>query len=198
MAERSKIKQMADAEAEAAEKEAEEESEFQAPPGAEDENPDAEAAEPTPAGEPAEDAEPSAEAVQAALENVHGHYVASLHEVLQEAMDDMVECPACNALGFRPLTAMPLDPDNVRCDKCAGWGSLLTEAQDPNHVVRQCDACMGNGYRPRPAEYVPPPPNGTQPVGTPVSEVTIPPMPFYDPSTNTWKAPDGRDLQVVG
>jgi hypothetical protein len=194
----SKIKQMADAEADRVEAEDNEPDPDEPEP---DDAAEPEPAEPEPEPEPAEPEgarEPlSMEALAAALEAEGERHNAALEAAFGDGYASFEACPMCHLLGVVAPEAMMLDPDTIKCPQCRGWGAFLTESQVENHFVRQCPRCMGNGYIDKAFDLTTVASleqGNTNPQPAPVE---IPPMPYYDPTTNTWKTPDGQALVSV-
>ena len=208
MAARSKIADMVRAEADAAEAENPDDGEDETnenPDDGEDEN---EAGHEAEADEPEAQPELSAEAFAAKLEQIITLHGDNLRGLFGDAYDEMDACPLCNALGVVSADSPVLDPTTMRCDRCHGYGELLTESVHPQHERRQCPDCLGNGYVPKPVEYAPPPSYFPEMPAAPAPQAygqpnlppapvppAIPPMPVYDPVSNTWKDPQGN---VIG
>jgi hypothetical protein len=189
------VKQLADEEAERVEAEeaeaaaAEDEHEAGHEPEPEPEQPEPEPAEPEGAAEPL-----SLEAFAAAAEAEGERHNAALREMYGADYDAFEVCPLCNFLGVVHPDAMMLDPDTIKCPQCRGWGSFVTESQVENHLVRQCPRCMGNGYIDKAFAMPDAPTFQADGAPAPAVAVEIPPMPYYDPGSNTWKTPDGQPL----
>lgn len=194
----SRVKQLADQEADRVEAE---EAEAAA---AEDEHDAEPEPEPQLEPEPEHDAEPEAaaeplsfEAKGELLAEEAARHDAALRAVFGAEYESFTACPMCSFLGVVAEEGMMLDPDTVRCPQCRGWGQFLTESQVDNHYTRQCPRCMGNGYIDKafaqPATFEPTNANAT----VEPSPVVVPPMPVYDPTTNTWRTPDGQPLSAV-
>lgn len=208
MAARSKIADMVKAEADAAEAENPDDGEDETnenPDDGEDEN---EAGHEAEADEAEAQPELSAEAFAAKLETILQLHSDNMRGLFADAYDDMDACPLCNMFGVVSADSPVLDPTTTRCDRCHGYGELLTESVHPQHERRQCPDCLGNGYVPKPVaplpqftvtqgqEFVQP----QQTYGTPnlppaPVPPAIPPMPVYDPVQNVWKDPQGN---VIG
>lgn len=176
---RSKIAEMVEEEAARAEAETEDEDE-----GAEEDEETEDEDETEGAEEEGDEAaaewEPlSMEAVAAKIEEEGHRHSAALAAIFGPEYEAMEACPLCHMLGVVAPESPVIDPLTQRCERCKGWGQLVTEASNPEHRFRQCPECMGNGYVPR--------------VETPPAEaavpVAVPPMPVYDPATNTWSVP---------
>lgn len=196
MATRSRVKEMADAEAELAEAE-DDDADLDADGGSGDDAPPDEVAG-DPDAEPADDqpelsAEARAELFETAL-RLHFDNMAGFHG---DDWQHYSNCPLCEGVGAIRPEDMVLDPTTQQCAKCRGWGQLVTEAVSDSHRFRQCDQCMGNGYVPRveapqPVVQMMTPgyasPNQNTATLT-AAPVPIPPMPEYDPQSNTWRDP---------
>jgi len=160
-----------------------------APPDEVEADPDAEPGE----GAPELSMEGRAAALETLLETYHG----AARNIFGAEWETADNCPQCSGLGFVFPTDPVKDPDTEQCPKCAGHGVLITESQVPQNVAKQCERCLGNGYIVKvtqpvieltqaPPTYAPPPPNA--PAGD-ARTVTIPPMPTYDATTNSWLDP---------
>lgn len=84
-------------------------------------------------------------------------------------------CGYCDQLGFVPITAPKFDPETERCDRCDGHGHMLTGSANELHVIRECTACQGTGYRMK----APPMPDPTPPASYPLPDPGF----RYDPMT---------------
>lgn len=205
MATRSRIKQMADAEAERAEAEHPDDAD-DATEVEPDEVPPDESTDDTDAEPDAPEPELSAEAFAAKLESVIRVHGDNLHGLFGADYESMEACPTCHGLGAVTPESPVLDPMTARCDVCKGWGQLITEAQEPTKIMRQCPKCVGNGYIPRseipqsaPAPVLPTYVGAAPQAATPEPPpVEIPPMPRYDAQTNQWLDPTTGQPLVVG
>lgn len=193
---RSRIKQMADEEADRVEAEHPDEDDRDEDADGDEATPDEAAAEPDvePDAEPAElSMEARAEMMETAL-RLHHDNMAGL---FGEDWQTMELCPLCDGIGAVSPQAMVLDPETQVCEHCRGWGQLVTEAVNESHRFKQCPRCMGNGHVPRIHAVPPPPivdvPGFTNPPPSPTQGATpgvqIPPMPIYDVSANVWRDP---------
>lgn len=194
MATRTKYKDLADAEEARLEAGEDTEDEDGEDTDTEDENEAGDEAESS-EGATAEPVElPSLERFQKLMEAEGKRHLKALEGMFGDDFASFEECPLCHLLGVVTPQDMVLDPDTIQCDKCRGWGQLVTEASAPEHRFRQCPKCMGNCYVEKPIEYTPvqvaetPPPNG-QP-----APIVIPPMPYYDAQAGVWRTPEGQPL----
>lgn len=149
----------------------------------------------------------SMEAIAKSLEDEIARHDAELGRILGAEYDAMQACYTCGGMGAIALEAPKPDPKSERCPECGGHGFFTTESLNPNHDAKTCIRCSGFGWIDRvpdpvtvpvsPATlavytpntsttYAPPPNNGTP---------AIPPMPVYDPTTNSWRDPQsGAEL----
>lgn len=158
--------------------------------------------------EPAEDADDDADAEepnepQEALQGEHFvralELEATRHSDALAAIfgDDYLlfeECPLCHLLGVVSPETVLLDPETERCPKCRGYGSFVTESFVESNRFRQCDRCMGNGYITKVVPVPVPEAFAANGPSAPASPVAIPPMPVYDPATNSWRDQFGNAL----
>jgi hypothetical protein len=175
MAERSKVAQMAEAEAERAEAEQ-----------PDDETTEQEEAEQSPAEpqpEPEQPPEPSPEKLAQAeqitqLERAQETYLKRVEKILgPEAMPGL--CPTCNgtALNFAGHEAAPdyhTHEKYITCESCAGLGKVLTGSRVIGAETQDCPECMGRGYLER-LPTVAAVPDQAQEYGTPSWMGTAPP-----------------------
>lgn len=197
MATRSRVRELADAEAARAEAEdaTEDEDAAEAEDAeAEDAEPEAEDEDAEPEGEPAE---LSADEVQRRIEAAHEHYEGELRALFAEGWADMDLCPLCNSLGYVASAGPVLKPGVELCGDCNGYGVQTTPSLVPEHVHETCLTCSGNGWRTQltPVEPAPVLMNGAPNTATTVP--SIPPMPIYDPTTNQWRDQFGNALGTV-
>jgi hypothetical protein len=80
------------------------------------------------------------------------------------------------------------------CDKCDGWGEVLTGARKEISRTAICNPCGGKGFKPVVQPYVPAsPPNGAPPpfLPSPGPAGYEPPRPepYFDYGTREWKLP---------
>lgn len=205
MATRSRIKEMADAEADLAEAEHPDDDDDDTDTDGDEVAPDEAAADPDaePADEPAElSMEARAELMETAL-RLHYDNMAGFFGAEWEQME---QCPLCNGIGATGPESPALDPDTMQCPKCHGHGQLVTEAANPMKVLRQCPQCLGECVVPR-VDYTPAPPTlmpvqygqpPTPPATVSTATQTIPPMPVFDAQANVWRDPTtGAELAAV-
>lgn len=134
------------------------------------------------------------EALAEALEVAIAAHAANLQLIFGPDFGLMEPCPMCSSLGALAPDSILLDPDTERCPKCHGHGAFLTESFVDTQRARQCPQCLGNGYVPKAVPVAPVAATGN--ASAPIQSVTpvIPPMPIYDPHTNTWRDPSGNVL----
>ena len=125
----------------------------------------------------------SVEEIAAKIEAEGIRHSAALAAIFGPDYEHYEACPLCHMLGVVAPESPVLDGMTTRCETCRGWGVLITEAAVLEHKQRQCPECLGNGYVPKPV--APPPPMEGVPA-------VVPPMPVYDPMTNSWRVPEAN------
>lgn len=124
---------------------------------------------------PAEAAEQDGSAeVAKKLKQATQGYHTRIFNILGAEMEQKI-CPTCDGFGFADeqqvatsAAGLPDDfvhPENyVTCDRCNGYGEILSGSKNPAHAVVTCTHCSGLGYRIEQAQipqaavsYLPPP-----------------------------------------
>lgn len=202
---RSKLAQMVEDEATAAEAEHPDDEDVDMDADGDEVAPDEAEADPDVESE-AEPAELSIEAKAELFETALSLHHDNMRGFYGDEWAGMDLCPLCNGVGAVAPDAPVLDPSTMRCERCKGHGQLMTEAVNPNNVFRQCPDCVGNGYVPKAdaqptppqlvqGDYFPPSPNVSTAATPPVA---IPPMPVFDAVANVWRDPaTGAELAAL-
>jgi hypothetical protein len=143
------------AEAEAQEAEADEE----------EEEAEAETVDPDPEVEPAASANLSMDKALAAMEKENVRHAARVQQIMGADFDLVHVCPGCVdfAAGFTltpPETAPPIKHGEAyeACDRCNGYGIVLTGSLAEHGRTQTCLNCNGQGFVTKPAEPVTLPP----------------------------------------
>lgn len=159
----SRVKQLADAEADEVEAEA-----------AEDDETDTDG-DPVPDSEPeaAPDDGPSVEAQLQAFDRENERHAEAVATLLGSDLEAFEPCEYCNAVGFKVRVPYQRDPNLTMCGACAGHGLLITGSLEPSNAVRACQMCGGAGFVTKPLQ--PPPAPQTATYAYP------PPPPGYEP-----------------
>lgn len=160
----SRVKQLADAEADAAEREDDENTTADDTPAPADDVPDLGPDDDT--LEP-----PSMEEAFKMLERERERHRVALETIMGDDFQQGVPCDVCAELGYRFLGEMPYDPTLTQCETCHGFGLVRTHSRHEQHAVRDCINCQGQGFR---VKTDPPPQAATPPP---------PPLPMFDPYT---------------
>lgn len=193
----SKVKQLADEEAERVERE-----EAERENGAADDTADDTAAEPPPNVDPetgeltADDGAVASINAAEQLEREVQRHTTAVRRILGDAAEAWDVCEFCESLGFRPPTSPVYKAGLVRCETCRGYGRLLTPSLADGMADMGCDVCNGRGYREQ-AEiappYVPPPTPAPLTNGTPAAPTFYPGYALgYMPG------PDGLPVPIPG
>jgi len=126
-----------------------------------------ETTEPTPDTTPDTDEDDDAEAAEAeAIARVKAASTAEIPKKIERAVNDQrkrlekiigvelegAECPTCGGMGYTVGGADPdaemVHPDNlVLCEKCNGYGEIITGSRNPQHATAVCIECTGYGYK---------------------------------------------------
>lgn len=142
-----------------------------------------EPAEQAPEPEPDDASEVTGSVDTKALERALGKHEREMQKVLGDGFDDMKACDTCQGFGFVPQAHEPVlpvlrDEQYQMCEKCNGYGQVLTGAQPDANPFTTCTACSGGGYITQPVQLPAPsyaPPNGG--IGTGVVPPAAPPAP---------------------
>lgn len=110
-----------------------------------------------PADEPAEAEEQSSLALVQALDREATRHEKALAKVLRVTVDALHSCPTCEGVGYtpEPIEAEadpPQDPYLIRCERCAGTGSVRTGATRRALYEIPCPGCTGQGYVQQPEQ----------------------------------------------
>lgn len=132
-----------------------------------------------------------------ALEREGNRHAEALGEIFGSDFALFEECPLCHLLGVVSPETVLLDPETERCPKCRGYGGFVTESFVDTNRFRQCERCMGNGYVTKVVPVAVPETFATPSPSAPAVPVAIPPMPQYDPQTNSWRDQFGNVLSPV-
>jgi hypothetical protein len=152
----SKVTDIAEAEAQEAEADEEEEAA------------EAETVEPEQEVEPEASANLSMDKALAAMEKENVRHAARVQQIMGADFDLVHVCPGCVdfAAGFTltpPETEPPIlhGADYEACDRCNGYGLVLTGSRADHGRTQTCLNCNGQGYVTRPAApaVLPPMPN---------------------------------------
>lgn len=150
----SRVKEIADAEAEAieaAEAQDEADADLEASVAAED-------------ADRATDDAPSSQATLDAFEFEVERHDAELRKIMGDDYAAMRPCITCEGLGLIPNVPYKLDPRLVECYFCDGQGYLSNPTKNPMTERSECPVCNGNGYTAKPAEVpAPAPPQAAYP-----------------------------------
>ena len=112
------------------------------------------------------------EAVQAENER----HIAALREHMGPAFGLFEECEHCQGVGVKPRGPEPVQYEAYRqCPTCLGFGQVLTGAQQTAQAAVTCPGCAGRGFQERKS------------TAAPVVGVT-PPAPAPEP-TDEWGVP---------
>lgn len=104
------------------------------------------------------------------LQKATSNYHKRIETILGESMEDNI-CPTCEGFGFADAqqvaaqaARVPDDvvhpPELVTCDRCNGYGEVITGSKNPMHATTICIACSGNGYKNQPQATATPTPIG--------------------------------------
>lgn len=88
----------------------------------------------------------SMEAFAKAFEAEQDRHGQTLAALMGGDFAEMQVCEACNAVGYVPRVPYRRDPHLEQCSYCEGHGVLLTGSQEPGNVIRACTVCQGRGY----------------------------------------------------
>lgn len=150
------------------------------------------------------------------LEREAARHAKQVEGILGAEWANVIPCPMCFTPGFTyPMMGGLVDDDQLqrmrqvigiasepqylaaedaeRCDKCAGWGVVLTGAQNTPNLTKPCSGCGGTGWKQRmpPPVLVPPLASPPSPTLANVSGgVYVPPgapQPVYNYSTGQWE-----------
>lgn len=92
-----------------------------------------------------------------ALERALSRHERDMRKVLGDGFDDMKACDTCQGFGFVPQeyeAPLPLvrDEQYAMCERCNGYGQVLTGAGPDANPLTTCTSCQGGGYITRPVE----------------------------------------------
>lgn len=159
----SKITEMAEREAAAAESEPE--------PTEPSEPSEPEPSEPEPEPAPnAADLQAAEDAQVKALRRHMEQHGRKLRSILGDVFDAFEPCTYCEGIGYREQGAPVHHPLAEQCPDCGGHGFRFTGAVNPSYATLACESCQGQGYR------LKPPPMSQPPVASPT-------LVYIDPST---------------
>lgn len=99
-------------------------------------------------------------------------------------------CPLCGHDIDFPETP-PLDAFSHKCDKCDGWGQVMTGSRVDGHVWRDCKECQGSGFVENQAQTYKPTVTGAAP--TPEAPGAI-----WEPLLERWSPPAGQQPPWAG
>lgn len=88
----------------------------------------------------------SLEASLKAFEKENARHADEVASIMGEDFEAMTPCENCNGVGFRPADPYKRDPSLQTCEACGGYGILVTGSLNPDKVVQPCVACGGNGF----------------------------------------------------
>ena len=156
------------------------------------EEPETPAGEPTPEEQEGEETEEQtqpdpeldpAEVQARKIDNAQRRYRRDLEGIVGD-LSDAAECQLCGGLGFVDAHGSPrVHPDTERCDKCGGFGQLVTGSRAPGHEQIGCDKCGGTGH----VRKLPTPSAQTE--SATVVQMPLPPQQvhgWWDPATSTF------------
>lgn len=168
--ESTRIKELADAEAERAEAdEADEEAETETGAGDETEPAEGDEAEPVVETERAPPTEAEVKRHIDRLDKEDERHTKRYAEILGADFESMQPCPRCLTSGhIYPFEAAPIEPEQIAavdaslgrdvaadlkqatdatiCEACDGWGMVLTGAKNEQGRVKPCTPCAGQGW----------------------------------------------------
>lgn len=134
------------------------------------------------AQEPEAELDP-AEVQMRKIDNAKRRYYRDLEGIVGD-LSDAAWCELCNGLGFVDPHGSPrLHPDTERCDKCGGFGQLVTGSRAAGHEQIACDKCGGTGHVRKLPETPPVAESGT------VVQMPLPAQQvhgWWDPTTSTF------------
>lgn len=94
----------------------------------------------------AEAAQLSIEKALRRFERENERHAHELARIMGPDFEAFAECIGCQGVGFAPVSGVQFDPDLEKCERCQGHGQMLTGAVNEMNVVRDCLACGGRGY----------------------------------------------------
>lgn len=87
-----------------------------------------------------------ADLVQSPLDTIPGFVLTAGGEVIDGDAIDATK----DLLGLNAGPDYATNPDTHTCERCNGWGDVLTGAKRPGNELVKCAACNGFGYTPPP------------------------------------------------
>jgi len=177
---------------------------------------------PPPSPAPPPVSERDVEAIGKKIDRAAANLEKSLRAALGDDLDAYLPCPLCVIPGHViPYQGGPVDPDQraavmaalgepeaqlkqdeeaEMCERCGGWGKLLTGAKDPTYQTRACPNCAGQGWRqkatpvpaaaPAPAPYM----AGAYPAAPTNGPLPPPPTLIYDHTSGKYKTLTGQEV----
>jgi hypothetical protein len=135
----SKVTELVEEEASAAEAETPDEE------AAPDEEAESQEVEPQTQPDPEPSGDPTAEDIKA-FRAEHARHEKALRKMMGDDFDLLVECDVCGSMGYKPPDQLRTNEKYIRCETCDGAANVLTGSRDPNWYTQPCPGCGGRGF----------------------------------------------------